>query len=680
MDDFQSFVKKHYFWILFAVAILLVPTGWWLGTSSLAAKTKARQAEIEAAMNGIPNPSGHPNDKWTAGMKVVNKKREKHHFVEAKKLFEMQRGTWKWPTAVAHVMADQKFFAEPKGAIANRVRSTYADIYIQEAKRVWEIVRPMKQDKETGKWNEGMVMFGFQEQNSAVGGGGAEGGGPGNIGGLRNTGGLAAKGGGGLEGGGGLTASGVMPRVPDSAWTGRAPTFKEMWRAQLDLWLLEALLKSINRVNEFRGAKSIYDAPIVEIAHISLHGGDRKALEEARKGGTAGGDSESEGGPSSAGAGGTMNSGNMSSGGLLGGNQQGEGGGATPGGGNIEGMGGAGAFGDLPLPNPASIFGPPRPEGGEDAAGDQNSDSESTGGGKMMGPNSVGGEGGAGAQQGVEMSPWVDDDPEMPFKTRGFMLKLLMKRSDVTLLIQELTDARKTRYPIEILWINGVDKDIDHRGDKVVIRYGGNNNAGGAFGEGGVGGIGGVGPMGEGGGPMPGIGGRFGGGQPPFGGKNSGGVAPGGEGAAGGTGALPFQSALQDSSLGYVVIAGLMTVYQEPKKPETDPNDNSNAGANNATNAGDKKSTTKAAGGKTQTKTNPGFIAPKKKDPATKKPAKKNTTGKKSIGDSSPKKKDPDNNSGFKPGNSKPAKKTDGGTGSTTPKKPADTSKPAGKN
>ena len=676
--DFQTFVKKHYFWILFGVAILLVPIGWWMGTSSLAAKTESRIKEIDGAIAGIPkpqsNPQEFPNQVWISKMGDRNDLRVGHHYKGAKSLYEMQKGIMKWPDAVAHVMQDVPFFEDGKGVAANRARSTYNDIYVQEAKSVYELVRPIKQNPTTGEY-EGLVVFKFADRDEAGGGtNGASGSGGAGVTAPMGSGGMTS---GGDGTAGGVTATGTFPRVPDSTWAARPPTFREMWKAQLDLWLLASLLKSINRVNEKRGAKSIYDASIVEIASISLHGGDRKALLAARSGEKQGGGSDDgSGGPTagpvgaSAGSGGGAST-NVGSGLMTGGRpsygtgNDGKAGGAA---------GGTTATGDIALPNPVEIFGPTQPDtdgkksDSKEGSGNASGEGSGSGDGSYTpdyGPGSgpmasgTGGSAVGGATSGGAISPWVDNDPEMPFKTRGFMMKLLMKRSDVSLLIQELTDARVTRFPIEILWLNGVDKDIDHRGDKIRIRYGGGAGVAGAPNYG-------TGPMGMGDGgtsalppsqPMAGGTGssRFGTGPT----TNTGPTTVTGSGSNTAGNAVPYQSALEDSSLGYIVIAGVMTIYQEPKKPEVDPNATNNNAASN--NAGGNAQTGNADGAKTG---NPG-TDPTKKKPAFVNPAKKNapaTNGKTVDPKTAPKQKTGTQEPAFRKGDSQksPTKKPAG--------------------
>lgn len=587
--DFQTFLKKHYFWILFGVAILIVPVGWWLGTKKLAAETQQRISDIEAAESGIPNAAGHPNKEWAKQLEIVNETRKEHHYKQALRLWNLQRGIMQWPTAVQHVMQDAEFF-EPGQADtvqeANRARNTYADIYVQHAKSVYELVRPIHYDEQKEKY-VGLVEFHFpkRRENNAGGMGRAGGAGPMGLGGLRGGAGEGGGAGGGIAG-----ANGVFPRVPYTLWENRSPTFREMWKAQLDLWLLKALLQSVDRVNETRGARTINDASIRKIAHLSLHGGSR-----TEDGAGATGEGESEAAQTAEGAYGGKN---MSvpgigtpgtSGGLTGNTGEGAGAGS-----------GAAATGDVPIPPPPEIFGPEVPDeteaNGETSGEGGDTETTATNMNAGFSPGGRGAYGGGGTGQIANASPWVDNDPAMPFKTRGFIIKVLMKRTDIPLLIQELTDANKTKFPVEILWVNSVDRDLDHRGDKVLLRYGTGAGAGVV-----PGGIGGMGDSGE---PSPMGSRRF---SPGTGGVPMTGVGRGETGSGTGNNA-PYQSALNDPALGYVVVAGLMTIYQRPKKPESTEGDNKPADPKTDGKTDGKKSglkTPKKAGPKTKTKSNP---------------------------------------------------------------------------
>ena len=159
------------------------------------------------------------------------------------------------------------------------------------------------------------------------------------------------------------------------------------------------------------------------------------------------------------------------------------------------------------------------------------------------------------------MSPYVDNDPNMPFKTRGFAIQVVMDRMDLPLLIQELTDASESKFPVEILRIQEVDVIVDPTGSGslagvqvpgVVAGRDGNDPMGGGLGANRT---------------RMALGVR----------RTAPAVTPMDAGAAGdgvrpaANGNASYNSALKDPKLGYIVIAGLMTIYQPPKEPEKKP-------------------------------------------------------------------------------------------------------------
>jgi len=435
-------VAKHRFWILFGVTVLLAPVGWWLGTANLVAETEKQLSAIAAAENSVDsilNEPHHPNrPKFIEPLQKVNQKRAEHHQQGARYLWEQQKDVMQWPKPVAPVMENTPFMQagdETTDREAN-IRTEYANIYDEECRRVRDLVDPVRfvavqdDDGQIIEKPVGKVWFEYQGY--------------------------------------------PRPRLPSDAWRNRSPAFEEMWETQLDNWLIAAILKSVNRVNEYRGAKNVYDASIRRIVSLVLRGGSRnqpnaKTASGEDAEGAPPGEGEGEGEAQGA-------TGSKSIPGLDGRLGSGEPGGettrrmaGTEAGGRSSDSGGLPAkdIGDIVFGQrvPKQVPGEngDSPPGGEDgsAAGasypgstSSGDNSERTGGGSF-----------------ATMSPWVDNDPEMPFKTRGFIIQVLMKRKDIPLLVRELTDARKTKFPVEILWINTLDKDLDHKGERVIAEY-----------------------------------------------------------------------------------------------------------------------------------------------------------------------------------------------------------------
>jgi hypothetical protein len=567
MDSLQPLLT-HRFWLCFGVAVVLIPVGWWMGSSSLAREITKNKGEIEAAENGIPKGADHPNKDWIAGLAKVVEKRKEYHDRHAAELWDMQRSVMKkmWPPSVEPAMREAKYFGPGTDENArDRYRTVYYHDTIDE---LYKIVDPigvngqtwMGYDPETRKVT-GKVVFNYE----------------------------------------------TLPKVPVDLWSVRNPEWREMWDAQLDAWLLKALLESIKRVNDRRGTKNVYDASIRQIVTLMLRGGSPKteaAATTSSDGSSPAADmmanaSKAQFEYSSAAGGRTTIGGQMVNGGQM-----------------VDGGGLAGEGSPLPTGFVDDVFGKEVPREGTAKDGASPGGQEGPAGGNPANMMDMMRRGGGGGVSGAKsnMSPYVDNDPEMPFKTRGFVLQVLMNRKDLPLLVQELTDANESKFPVEILMIQEVDRDVDHTGLAVRSRVGGSGEPGAGIDGaddriGGAGGArnfppqmaprigGGISPLGGSVRPLGGSVRPLGGGVRPLGGgvrPLGGGAGPMEEGAgpdapqAATNG--PWAGALKDPGLGYVVIAGLMTIYQPPKETPKK--------AATTTSTQSKPTDTKPAGGK----------------------------------------------------------------------------------
>ena len=137
-------LMTHRFWFCFGVAVVLIPVGWWMGSSSLAKEITKNKGEIEAAENGIPKGSDHPNKDWIAGVAKVVEKRKEYHAEHAAELWNTQRSVMTWPDLVAPAMKGAKFFGP--GTDEN-ARTTYNTVYyLDTVERLYRIVDPIGVD------------------------------------------------------------------------------------------------------------------------------------------------------------------------------------------------------------------------------------------------------------------------------------------------------------------------------------------------------------------------------------------------------------------------------------------------------------------------------------------------------------------------------------------------------
>ena len=369
-----------------------------------------------------------------------------------------------------------------------------------------------------------------------------------------------------------LVDTGKISHKPFNSWRTSRPSSTEIWNCQEDIWLLESLLKSIARVNE--GATRLTESQIRQIFRLHLRGGDR----DAAASGSAGG-----------GMGGMGAMGMAMPGGA-------EGGAFMP-----EGVGMGGGSGTA-TSYPGKEF--------EGAAGSDILTEEfgafAAGGGPQSGMSPMGGMGGMGGMGAIAMGGGAegmggmsgapaeekryvdggDGDTTLGYKTRAFLLDVLIRDEQVPNLLASLTNSD---FPVEIVRV------------EIVSKFTPSKSAGGMTGGPGMGEMGAgaemagrMAAMGEmpeaaedGGYGLPGesaygAGGAFGGeGIGALGGgaeyasssllgAGAMGMAPGMPGAGlpggGAKGKEVVQAAMNDPLMVHVKIGGLMTLYQSAQE------------------------------------------------------------------------------------------------------------------
>lgn len=358
----------------------------------------------------------------------------------------------------------------------------------------------------------------------------------------------------------------ISAKQDASKWRTRRPTSSEIWKAQEDIWLIRSLLDSIAAVNG--SAERIDKAPLRALTVIQLRGGDR----EAPIGGGGGG-------------------GAMGSMGAMGG--YGEGGGYSGGGGFGNAMGGSSAAssgawksyeGSLTSDLLNEELGATSGGGGGGGMSGSMMGGEEYGGGYGGGPG--GGFGGSGTTD-EEEDRYVDDDEDIPYRTRAFMLNVKIVQTEIPSLLAELTNSS---FPVEIL---RVDASFAGASASPANAFGGGGGSGegegygsgsGGFGGGFGGGGGGFGsPGGFGGGGGLGAPSGFGAspgmgmGAPSMNGRGGSMAGPGM--STGGTGASKpasvigqrlLAAAMSDPALATVRVAGLMTMYRSRVENEAE--------------------------------------------------------------------------------------------------------------
>ncbi len=322
-----------------------------------------------------------------------------------------------------------------------------------------------------------------------------------------------------------LLEGATLPFVDtNQAWRGRSPSSQQAWDAQMDNWFTEAIFKAIRSVNgTVEGTEqTIRDAAVRQITTLIYKGGSRGG-DTAVAADPANMEGQPEGGLVPGGVNAAFDLFGSTTGG---------------GGGRNESFGGSGGGNNVASPSnidvdPAKIFG--------DARIQSTTDGTLSEGNQPAGPL---GAFGGNTQQNAAERRYIDDDETLPYRTRGFYLHVVVRNDAVPDLLLALSNMD---WPTTIVHVH-VAEAHPARLERA--------NAGGAF-EGGGGG---------GGFERPGVGGF-----PPRAGLGGlGGVRPrpGGEGSGGTSGGLHTSALGPGNGLAQVVIAGVMTIYNEPKKEE----------------------------------------------------------------------------------------------------------------
>ncbi len=359
---------------------------------------------------------------------------------------------------------------------------------------------------------------------------------------------------------------------PFNSWLTSRPSSSEIWNCQEDIWLLESLLNSIARVNE--GATRLTESQVRQIYKLHLRGGDRDAAANASAGGGTGGGMGGMGGMGSMSMPGGAEGAAYMGGGM---SMGGTGGAVSYPGKEFEGTAGAdilteefGAF---------AAGGAMGGMGGMSAMGPMSM----SGGAESMGAAGMGGAAPAEEKRYVDGG---DGDTTLGYKTRAFLLDVLIRDDQVPNLLASLTNSD---FPVEIVRVEVVSKFTPSKGP------------GGMSGGPGMGDMGSGAEMTSG---MPGMGempgsaeGGYGAsaesafiGAASFGGEGAGSLTGGGTefdpGSMSGTGAMGMapgmsgygmqgtgakgkeviQAAMNDPLLVHVKIGGLMTLYQSAQE------------------------------------------------------------------------------------------------------------------
>ena len=363
-----------------------------------------------------------------------------------------------------------------------------------------------------------------------------------------------------------------IPHVPLSVWRNTPPTSDAMWNTQEDIWLTRSIFDAIRDVNQAAGATKISDAPIRSIAKLEFRGGSRVEPGTATGGsmiGYGGGYEPSQDMEDA--SGGTF--GTRGYGGEMGDEMGG-------------GMGGS--YQDFALNTTLNVD-LDSVLGSETLLATMGDDANAA---MPTMPGTQSSMGGA-----AQKRRYVDDDPALPYRTRGFYIEVLMVHDKLPDLQAALVSMP---WPTELLMIQQASSQLDQIKEVVdqtkpggpprTGRFNQGMTRGGTFGARPFGGPqrGGFGasrggapgqfggsrfqPGGSRGGAFNPMGGmsRFGGNYNPMAQEDMG-EMPSDGGYMGGdsqyqTDASAFGKAMSDPYLAKIGIVGLMTIYRSPQE------------------------------------------------------------------------------------------------------------------
>lgn len=209
MEKLQPILKQK-FWILLGVALIMSLTGWWLATASMVKEIQARSDQIKQSFDKVPKGKV-PADSWSSKLTDLNKNQDKSIVVTRASLWSGQlKKLMDWPQGI-----------QPNGYLgtfSNESKEDYKDVYVEEVKRVWKMLRPLE--------TNGSGIVNYPLENMYL----------------------------------------ILHKEP--GWKQAIPD-KEMWEIKEDLLLLETLFQSIAAVNGgpdvLRSVDMIHQIDVLEL-------------------------------------------------------------------------------------------------------------------------------------------------------------------------------------------------------------------------------------------------------------------------------------------------------------------------------------------------------------------------------------------------------------------------------
>ncbi len=273
-------IKKHHFWVLCGVIVVVVLAVWWSATSGLAGRIDERKKDLEGKMTNVRNIASQPlheNQEVLTGIQGSQKDTTAGVEKAWDFLYKRQTNVMKWPD-LGYGFRDYMELLPPDAEIPDRFRDLYMNFIQGHFPTLYEIVDirlPAQLDEQAKPiLDENGKVKKVDPFESALGGAGYSGPGEGMP--MPS----ARYPGAGYEGPGMRTTGqgnlvglvhwnlADLRRIRDRLyWTNRPATI-QVRLAQENLWVYEALLRVIAATNE--GATNYYNAAVKQISALEI--------------------------------------------------------------------------------------------------------------------------------------------------------------------------------------------------------------------------------------------------------------------------------------------------------------------------------------------------------------------------------------------------------------------------
>lgn len=296
LNQILGMLRKHYFWLLVCVAAGAGLLVWFLGSQKVVADYEERVGELESLRSQVSQIGpGAPNQEVVNATEAKIEELRQEVFSAWNFLYNNQKEQNQWPASLSpefHRMIEAKEFGD---TIEFSYRQEYMNFITEHFPTLFNII-----DYRHPEGADLTELFSLRGQATGMGSGSSYGGysgysstGTGYPGSMSEDG--YAGYGSGSSGRSGTAGRGMVGTVEWDqgsigllkgrfAWQ-NVPNSKQIWEAQEDLWVYEALLRVIRKTNE--GASGFHNASVKRIQVLEI-GSDAASSLAGSRGGAPG--------------------------------------------------------------------------------------------------------------------------------------------------------------------------------------------------------------------------------------------------------------------------------------------------------------------------------------------------------------------------------------------------------